>query len=232
MRLRPLRLAAIVALALATVLGSRAGLADTTDIRKADNGVSLDAGATDLDYAETASGTALDTEKGWLPTVGLGFGMLAFPTAPIPNLYFHLDATASFGSSAYNGALCDQFGNCIPYQSTTNDKIFAGAAQLGRAFALSETLMVTPYAEIGYRYWSRDLQGIGGYGETYHNWDGMGGLLAQYSPASRWVLSLSGAAGPPLTRRCRVPARPFRSAASSFGGPRARSATSSRRAGS
>ncbi len=51
----------------------------------------------DLDYAETAGGSTLDTEKGWLPTVGLGFVMLAFPEAPISNLYVRLDARASLG---------------------------------------------------------------------------------------------------------------------------------------
>ena len=195
MHLRSVALGAVAALALTTAIGSRGAVADTVDIRKADNGVSLDAGESYLDYAETAGGSTLDTEKGWLPTVGLGFGMLAFPQAPISNLYVHLDARASLGSTAYNGALCDDFGDCTPYQSTTNDNIYTGAAQLGRAFTLGTTVILTPFAEIGYRYWSRDLKGIGGYGETYENWDGMGGLLAQYSPASRWVLSLSGAAG-------------------------------------
>ncbi|MGO8914842.1 MAG: hypothetical protein ACLQJR_02920 [Stellaceae bacterium] len=195
MHLRSLLLATIAALPLTTVIGPRDAVADTLDIRKADNGVSLDAGETYLDYAETSGGVTADTEKGWLPTVGLGFGMLAFHNAPIPNLYFRLDARASIGSTAYNGALCDQFGFCTPYQSTTNDQIYTGAAQLGRAFELGRAVLLTPFAEIGYRYWSRDLKGIGGYGETYQNWDAMGGLLLQYSPASRWVLSLSGAAG-------------------------------------
>lgn len=187
---------AIVAVMGAGAAGASHGaLADTLDIRKADNGLSLDLGAAYLDYAETQGGTVLDTEKGWLPTVGLGLGVLAFPNAPIGNFYFRLDARASFGSTQYNGALCDQFGNCTPYQSTTDDKIFTGAAQLGRAFEVGRALMLTPYAEIGYRYWARDLEGIGGCTEDYHNWDAMGGLLAQLSPAPRWVLSLSGAAG-------------------------------------
>lgn len=184
---------ALAALAAAALSGP--ALADTLDIRKADNALTLDAGATYLDYTETQGGTTLDTEKGWLPTVGLSFGMLAFPNAPIPNLYVHLDARASFGSTNYNGGLCDQFGNCIPYQSTTNDQIFTGDLQLGRAFALGRFVMLTPYAEIGYRYWSRDLTGIGGYNEDYKNWDAMGGLLAQVSPAPRWVFTFSGAAG-------------------------------------
>jgi hypothetical protein len=194
MNLRSSRLA-ILALALAATVAPRGAAADETDIRKADNGLSLDLGATYLDYTETAGGTTLDTEKGWLPTATLAFSLLAYPWAPIPNLYFHIDVTGSTGSTNYSGALCDEFGDCTPYQSTTNDTIIATAARLGRAFSLNRNVMLTPYAEIGYRYWSRDLTGIGGYGEDYYNWEGMGGLLLQYSPAARWVVSLSGSAG-------------------------------------
>jgi hypothetical protein len=182
--------------AVAAVLAfSPPALADTLDIRAADNAVSLDLGGSYLDYTETQGGATLDTEKGWLPTIGLSFGMLAFPEAPIGNLYLHLDGRASLGSSHYNGGLCDQFGNCTPYQSSTNDKIFSGDGQLGRAFTLGHYFMLTPFAEIGYRYWSRDLTGTGGYTEHYYNWDAMGGLLAQLSPTPHWVFSLSGAAG-------------------------------------
>jgi hypothetical protein len=188
------RILGTAALGLAAALAP-AARADILDIRKADNGLALDAGASYLDYAETSGGSTLDTEKGWLPTVGLSFGMLAFPNAPIPNLYLHLDARASIGSTAYNGALCDMFGDCVPYQSTTNDQIFTGDLQVGRAFALGRAMMLTPFVEVGYRYWSRDLTGTGGYNEDYTNWDAMGGLLAQLSPAPRWVLSFSGAVG-------------------------------------
>lgn len=196
MRARSLLLSAIAAmLFLLAPHWLRPARADTDAIRRADNGISLDAGAVDLVYTETAGGAALDTEKGWLPTVGLGLGLLAYPNAPVPDLYARLEARASVGSTAYDGALCDQFGACTPYRSTTRDKIFTGSTQLGRAFEAGRSLMLTPYAEIGYRYWSRDLGGAGGYGEVYQNGNALGGLLVQYSPLSRWVLSLSGAAG-------------------------------------
>ena len=187
--------------ALAAVTAAGGGLlpqaahADNLDIRKADNAIAVDFGASYLDYGETQGGSTLDTEKGWLPTIGISVGMLAFPDAPIGNLYLHFDGRASLGSTNYNGALCDQYNNCTPYQGTTNDQIFSGDAQLGRAFELGRYAMLTPFAEIGYRYWSRDLTGPGGYTEDYSNWDAMVGLLLQVSPAPRWVLSLSGAAG-------------------------------------
>lgn len=169
--------------------------ADTSDIRRADNGVSLDLGAANLDYAETAGGTVLDTEKGWLPTAHLGLGILAFDRAPIPDLYLRADLQGSLGKTAYDGALCDQFGNCVPATATTNDAIVTGAFQAGRAFPLGRSLMLIPFAELGYRYWDRNLKGTGGYPEHYQNWDALGGVLAQYSPATRWVLSLAGAGG-------------------------------------
>ena len=169
--------------------------AGNADIFKADNALSLDFGASYLNYAETQSGMTLDTEKGWLPTAHIGVGMMASERSPIANLYLHIDSQMSLGTTAYNGALCDQFGNCTPYQSDTYNHFFDSAIQLGRGFPLGNEVIVTPFAEIGYRYWARHAGGIGAYAEDYWNWDGLGGLLAQYSPADRWVLSLEGGAG-------------------------------------
>lgn len=190
------RFGAGLALLAATALLPGAAMADVTDIRKADNAIELDAGATHLNYKENSGGGTLDSEKGWLSTAHLGVSYLALDQAPVTNLYLHLDVEGSTGSTHYGGALQDlQSGAAVPWQSSTNDNLISTDVQAGYAFPIGRTLMLTPYAELGYRYWDRDLTGAGGYPEHYSNWEGMGGLLAQYSPIARWVLSLSGSAG-------------------------------------
>lgn len=177
--------------------------ADSSDIRKADNAVSFDFGYSRLSYAETYAGSTLDTEKGWLPTAALGVGLLANDNAGglVRNLYLHLEGRASVGSTQYDGSACDIFGNCTSIQGSTNDQIYSAAVQMGSAFPVGPAVLLTPFAEIGYRHWNREGQGAGGYDESYSNWDAMGGLLAQYSPVERWVLSLSGAGGTTFSAR-------------------------------
>lgn len=178
------------------------------DIWKSDNAVSLDLGAAYLNYAETLSGATLDTERGWLPTVRVGLGLLANDDAPIPGLYLHANAGMNRGYTSYNGALCNELGQCEPYQATTDDRIYGGAFQAGRGFAIGDPLMVIPFLEIGYRYWERHLEGVGGYIEDYQNWSGMGGLLVQFSPRERWVASLSAAGGATFAASMTAPEPP------------------------
>ena len=171
--------------------------ADTLDIRKADNAVSVDFGATYLDYAETQSGANLDTEKGWLPTVNVGASLLSSERASpvLRNLFLRVDGRASVGPTAYDGSLYDTNGNTTAYQGSTDDRIYSVNLQVGRAITLTHQLMLTPFVEIGYRHWNRDLLGTYGYSETYSNGVVMGGMMAQYSPVARWVFTLSAAGG-------------------------------------
>jgi hypothetical protein len=55
--------------------------------------------------------------------------------------------------------------------------------------------MLIPFGEVGYRHWSRNLQGPSGFTEQYGNAEAMVGLLAQISPLPHLVISVEGAAG-------------------------------------
>ncbi|HEY1720815.1 MAG TPA: hypothetical protein VGG27_06195 [Magnetospirillaceae bacterium] len=185
-------------LALATLLGATTPVwADEQDIRAEDNAVSLELGATNLDYAEHFGGATVDSEKGWIPTATLGAGLLANDSAQglLRNLYLHVDLTGSIGMTDYSGAACNASGTCVPATTDTNDSIYATSLQIGRGIALNRQTMLIPYAEIDYRYWSRQVGGAGNSTETYTNWATLGGLMGQVSLAPRWVLSLAGAAG-------------------------------------
>jgi hypothetical protein len=178
--------------------------ADTSDIFKSDNAISLDAGGSYLDYKETQGSRSahnmrtLDSETGWLPSFALGASFLSGDKVSSPllqNIYGHIEGRVSVGSTDYSGGLCDRFGNCTPYSNTTDDAIYSFLGQVGRAFPISGKAVLIPFIELGYRHWDRSAQGPYGYSETYTNGDAMGGLLAQFSPEHHWVISLSGAAG-------------------------------------
>ena len=201
-------LAATMAVALASAAFSIPAVAGQDDIWKSDNAVSLDLGGAFLNYGETQDGATLDAERGWLTTVRVGLTLLGDDTAPIRDLYLHADAEMNRGYTTYTGSLCNAFGNCIPDRGTTDDRIFSGALQAGRSFSIGDAVKVIPFAEIGYRYWERRGEGIGGYLEDYQNGDGMGGLLVQFSPIERWVGSLSVAGGTSFAASMNAPEPP------------------------
>ena len=193
----PILCAGLAAILFAATIFPVPARAGEEDIRAADNAISLELGATDLDYAEHFGGATVDTEKGWVPTATLGAGLLANDRADglLRNLYLHLALTGSVGLTDYSGARCDISGTCIPATTNTTDSFYATSLQIGRGIPISPAMMLIPYVQLDYRYWDRQVGGAGNPTETYTNWAALGGLMGQISIAPRWVLSLSGAAG-------------------------------------
>ena len=187
-----MRAAAILpCLVLATFVPGVA-LADVEAIRAEDNSVWLAAGASHLNYSEFADGgDNIDTERGWLPSIAGGFSMLGGqPGSVFPrNLYLALDFSADFGDLRYNGGLLDG----TPYNGSTDETIWTVRGRAGYAFQLGTQALLIPFAQLGYRAWDRELSDV--QNEEYRNIDVTGGLLAQYAPTPKTVLSLWGAVG-------------------------------------
>lgn len=182
------------------IMAASPSWADINDIRASDSALEFDVGGTDLKYGETNSGTTLDTETGWMPSFDAGLTWLMPSNASIfSDTYLHLDGQATFGNTHYNGGLQNlQTGVVTPYSGTTNDQIYQINGKIGHFFAVDEGVAVTPYIDLGFRSWQRQLTGPGGYNESYTNGEAMGGLMLQVSPIPRLVLSASGAIGSTL----------------------------------
>lgn len=176
----------LLAAGLAFIAASPAAAADF-DIRAADNAVWAAVGGYHMGYSERFQDQTLDTETGWMPSWAAGASILTIDDgkAPLRNLYARIDGSLATGTTAYNG----QYQNGTPVTSTTDDTVWTVSGRLGRAFAAAPAVMLTPYGELGYRSWNRNLTGTGGYDETYHNSDFIGGLMAQYSPVAKVVLT-------------------------------------------
>lgn len=183
----------LVAMAAAIAVSASPAAAAEYDIRAADNAVWIAGGGTSMDYAEHYRGQTLDTEQGWLQSWAAGLSLLAIDDgkAPLRNLYARIDSTLATGTTAYAGS----YQNGSPLTTTTDTTVWTMSGRLGRAFAVAPTLMLIPYGEYGYRSWDRNITGPGGYDETYHNSDVVGGVMVQYSPMDKLVLTAEGGGG-------------------------------------
>ena len=167
-----------------TPLHAAAPTSADTSIRWADNGIELDVGAKDLSYGESLPGRNIyDTEKGWLPGIAMQ-GSVLTPDSRNPwtrNIYLHGEFNASAGDTHYNGFLLTT--PPTPHQTTTNDAIYTFSGQVGRAFGFyGDQVMVIPLSDLGYRYWTRQITGTGGYTENYQHAEAMVGVLVQGAP--------------------------------------------------
>lgn len=161
------------------------------DIVRANNQVSADFVENYINYGPqflTGVGAPLDAEKGWVPGVSVT-GSLMRNFGIFCNLYL-------MGRFTYLNGYTHYWASGGPVTSNTdgatvNDLDF----RLGKGFGLSPHAMLTPYLGVGTNWWNRFLAGSNGYDEKYsHGYVG-GGLLLQYSPAPRWVLSADGLIG-------------------------------------
>lgn len=177
---------------LAAASGASAGV---SDIKSANNQLGIQLISTNVDYTETGNGIlgsmtgTLDTEAGHVPGIGLSLSVMR--DIWLGNDYFEAEHDVSRGHTNYVGG----FQNPpTPYGSvtgTSSAKLINFSARYGKGFVVNDQFMLTPYAELGRHQWDRGVN----LGETYvHGYYGIG-LLAQYSPASKLVLSANALAG-------------------------------------
>ena len=149
------------------------------------NEVWASAGASLFNYKEAVKPLP-DSEVGDLPSLAAGASYMTHE-----NLYLSLDGSVSFGNAHYNGAYLAS--PSTPLESTTHETIASVNGKVGQGFFLSGNTMLIPYVDIGYRYWDRNLGS--GQGEFYQNYDTLGGLMFQYTPVDRLLLSVYGSVG-------------------------------------
>jgi len=105
------------------------------------------------------------------------------------NDYIEAEFDNSSGTTTYTGAYQGGvFGSVVVTSGAT---LVNYSARYGTGIMVNEGFMLTPYAELGHHEWDRGVN----WGEVYtHNYYGIG-ALAQYSPATRLVLSANALFG-------------------------------------
>jgi hypothetical protein len=160
--------------------------ADLGSIRQADREIWFSGGGKFFNYKEPLFPPYIpDSERGWLPSFAAGGSYRGEY-----NFYAAIDGSYTSGETVYRGALLES--PSTPFQATTKETVWDASLRLGKGFDLSEA-MVTPFVELGYRYWDRDFGG--GDVETYQNWDVLGGVLFESTPLPKVTFSAYGAAG-------------------------------------
>ena len=154
-----------------------------------DNEIWFAGGASNLNYKESVKPIP-DSDTGDLASLAGGFSFLTRY-----NTYFAADGSAAFGGGHYNGASYDNATGLydIPAQASTNELVLNVDGKIGQGLPVGRNVMFIPYAELGFRYWKRDLNND--QSEDYRNFDGMGGVMFQWVPADRVLLSMYGSAG-------------------------------------
>ncbi len=197
-------LAAAAVSALAVVIACGGARADGYDVDHAgpspctpgyiadsNNQISFDYKTVDLGYKEFFGGP-LDSESGWLP--GFGTSLSIMPTCRdnwwLNNLYFNFQFSYFTGHTQYVGGPLigpGGFGSITgPDGANVTDFDF----RLGKGFG-SPNFMIIPFFGIGHHEWDRKVNT----GEDYANGYYGAGLLLQYSPFQRFVLSADALVG-------------------------------------
>ena len=174
-------------LALACAVLSTTAFAGTADIKASNNQIGVQYISTHVDYTETGNGTlgaagaTLDTETGSVP--GFALSTSTMQDLWLGNDYIQAEYSRNSGHTNYVGSLLGgTYGSVVQENGATLTDYHL---RYGKGYVINDQFMVTPYGEIGRHKWDRDVNN----GETYtHNYYGIG-LLGQYSPVSKLVVS-------------------------------------------
>jgi opacity protein-like surface antigen len=172
----------------ALLVASASAFADDA-ILQANNQISLAVGAQHLNYHEPSTTNTipgdLDSEHGSQFTAGLT-AVRQGSVFGINDVYTRASAFITAGNTSYTGYLLSTW---TPKTDTTRN--IAGDFQLrvGKAlrFGSSSQFQVVPYVQYAYHVWSRTIGTDAS--EVYSHHTLGGGILGQYAPTSKLVLS-------------------------------------------
>lgn len=186
---------AVAVMAITGLVGASASFAGQSAILAANNQVGVQIISTKVDYTETNNGMftsplgTMDTETGHVP--GFALSISTMQDLWLGNDYIEVEYDHSHGNTDYIGGYISP---PTPYGSVTGTSTAVlenYSARYGVGMALGDKLMLTPYGELGHHEWDRGVN----LGEIYtHDYYGIG-LLAQYSPFGKLVLSANLLAG-------------------------------------
>lgn len=168
--------------------------ADTQDIQSANSQIGIQVISTNVNYTETGNGRlgtatgTLDTDTGAVP--GYAISVSVMKDWFLGNDYLQFQYSRNQGHTDYTGSPASggAFGSLVQQNGAT---LTDYSLRLGKGFAVSQQVMLTPFAEFGRHEWKRAVN----QGETYtNNYFGVG-ALAQYSPLARLVLSANALLG-------------------------------------
>ncbi len=193
-------LSSVWVLALVTTPAGAATLNPT--IREAATQLRLSAGFLHQDYVEDDSyglvpTSYLDKEEGSIPALAVDLSVVS-----AGGWVGKLHSLLAYGKTDYTGYLqrveLDQgqwTPTFTPTTAETDNTIYDTRGNAGYMLALGTRATLTPELELGFTYWRRELQGTGGYTETYGMIRYGGGLQLDIAATEQLVFTLEGIVG-------------------------------------
>jgi hypothetical protein len=157
------------------------------DILNSNNQIAAQFVATNFDYLETFGGTKLDSEGGWVSGVGGSFTWQGHLITN--NLYFNAQYSYINGKTDYVGSF--QGGTYGSVRQKDGATVNDFDVRIGKGFEIQPNFQLTPYFGVGYHDWQRAVNT----GEEYSHAYVGAGLLVQWNPLARLVLSAHGLVG-------------------------------------
>lgn len=187
------------ALAVAGITAAPLSNADTQDVIKSNNQLSVSVSDRQINYTEIGGGQfntpvgILDSESGQMSGIQLSFSAMGEKDYGTAHQYIKLAISHSEDMLTYTGASLVSISG-RGYGSLTGthyDTIENVDLAYGIGFDVSNNLMVSPMIEAGYRSWLRTINSDEFYTHRYY----AAGLLVQYSPIDRLVFSAAASSG-------------------------------------
>ncbi len=186
--------------------------ADLTNIISANNQIGAQFVTTDVDYTETSKeGIIADTERGYVP--GFGISLSVMRNLIVDNAYFAFQFSQLHGETNYVGSSNLALPGILgPTQSAYGSVVQKNSAKVvdfygrfGKGFEFGNSLMATPFVEIGHHNWKRHidseiplvaaLPGNTTSRESYNNYYYAFGSMLQYSPVKNLVFTTMAMVG-------------------------------------
>jgi hypothetical protein len=178
---------------------STAHAADNDAFFRANNVIGLGLGSQQQNYREFMRGATVDSNRGDIKPSYRLYVTAQRDLLGIPDLYLGASVSYASGENTYRGALVDGVtGAQIPIAGRTPTRLFDWSLCAGKAFTLNEaaTIQWIPYLDYSQHRWDRlDGGGVGDYSEHYSHSMLSVGVIGQYAPTDRLVLSAEAQLG-------------------------------------
>ena len=166
---------------------------------RANNVLGLSFGSQHQDYREFIDGANVDSNIGSVKPSYRLYATAQRDLFGVSDLFFGASISYANGSNTYRGALVNWItGEQTPVTSRTPTHLFDWSLRAGKAFTLNEaaSVQMIPYLDYSRHRWDRlDSGDIGDYSEHYNHTALSVGIIGQYAPTEKLVLSAEAQIG-------------------------------------
>lgn len=161
---------------------------------------------TDVDYTEKADGVKVDTENGFVSGYGLSFSAmkdLFFGHDYLAFQFSQLNGETNYvGSSNLPVVISGPSGQYGSLTQANGAKIIDFSGRLGKGFEITDSILITPYFEVGHHNWQRNIatpvlainiasSSLENYNNFYYGF----GSMMQIAPLDKLVLTANAMIG-------------------------------------